>query len=145
MTKVKVRVYLVSSVDPYRDDPFTTVAANLDDAREQVLNRVWPKGTKPSRVNIEVDILPFDLEVDVPEMPKTPGIYITGYGANKISVSKAVRKITGLGLKEAKEAVEAASPMNPVRIASSFYLDQQIVSQLFDAGVPPSNTIIVRG
>ncbi len=35
-------------------------------------------------------------------------VVLTEIGANKVSVIKAVREITGLGLKEAKDAVEAA-------------------------------------
>lgn len=35
-------------------------------------------------------------------------VVLTDVGANKIQVIKAVREATGLGLKEAKEAVEAA-------------------------------------
>lgn len=35
-------------------------------------------------------------------------VVLTSFGANKISVIKEVRAITGLGLKEAKEMVEAA-------------------------------------
>jgi len=33
-------------------------------------------------------------------------VVMTSFGANKVSVIKAVRGLTGLGLKEAKEAVE---------------------------------------
>ena len=33
-------------------------------------------------------------------------VVMTSFGANKVSVIKAVRALTGLGLKEAKEAVE---------------------------------------
>ena len=33
---------------------------------------------------------------------------LTSFGANKVAVIKAVRAITGLGLKEAKDAVEGA-------------------------------------
>ncbi len=33
-------------------------------------------------------------------------VVLTGFGDNKISVIKAVRSVTGLGLKEAKDAVE---------------------------------------
>jgi len=33
-------------------------------------------------------------------------LVLTGFGANKVAVIKEVRAITGLGLKEAKEAVE---------------------------------------
>jgi large subunit ribosomal protein L7/L12 len=35
-------------------------------------------------------------------------VVMTSFGANKVSVIKAVRSITGLGLKEAKDAVESA-------------------------------------
>ncbi len=35
-------------------------------------------------------------------------VVLTSFGANKVSVIKAVRSLTGLGLKEAKEAVEGA-------------------------------------
>jgi len=35
-------------------------------------------------------------------------VILTGFGDNKIGVIKEVRGITGLGLKEAKEAVEGA-------------------------------------
>ncbi len=34
-------------------------------------------------------------------------VILTGFGEKKIAVIKAVREISGLGLKEAKEAVEA--------------------------------------
>jgi len=33
-------------------------------------------------------------------------VVLTGFGDNKVSVIKAVRAVTGLGLKEAKDAVE---------------------------------------
>ena len=35
-------------------------------------------------------------------------LILTGFGENKVAVIKAVRGITGLGLKEAKDAVEGA-------------------------------------
>ena len=35
-------------------------------------------------------------------------VILTGFGDNKVGVIKAVREITGLGLKEAKEVVENA-------------------------------------
>ena len=35
-------------------------------------------------------------------------VVLTGFGDNKVAVIKAVRALTGLGLKEAKEAVESA-------------------------------------
>ena len=35
-------------------------------------------------------------------------VILTGFGANKVAVIKVVRELTGLGLKEAKDLVEAA-------------------------------------
>ena len=35
-------------------------------------------------------------------------VVMTSFGANKVSVIKAVRALTGLGLKEAKDAVEGS-------------------------------------
>lgn len=35
-------------------------------------------------------------------------VVMTSFGANKVSVIKAIRAITGLGLKEAKDMVESA-------------------------------------
>jgi large subunit ribosomal protein L7/L12 len=35
-------------------------------------------------------------------------VVLTGFGANKVAVIKVVRSLTGLGLKEAKDAVEGA-------------------------------------
>jgi large subunit ribosomal protein L7/L12 len=35
-------------------------------------------------------------------------LILTSFGANKVTVIKAVRALTGLGLKEAKDAVEGA-------------------------------------
>lgn len=35
-------------------------------------------------------------------------LILTGFGTNKVAVIKVVRAITGLGLKEAKDAVEGA-------------------------------------
>ena len=35
-------------------------------------------------------------------------VELTSFGANKVAVIKAVREVTGLGLKEAKDVVESA-------------------------------------
>ena len=35
-------------------------------------------------------------------------VVLKGFGANKVAVIKAVREVTGLGLKEAKDLVEGA-------------------------------------
>ena len=40
-------------------------------------------------------------------------VVLTDFGANKINVIKAVRELTSLGLKDAKDVVEAAPKANP--------------------------------
>jgi large subunit ribosomal protein L7/L12 len=44
-------------------------------------------------------------------------VIMTSFGANKVSVIKAVRAITGLGLKEAKELVEGVP--SPIKEGAS--------------------------
>ena len=53
-------------------------------------------------------------------------------GANKVSVIKAVRELTGLGLKEAKDLVDGAP--NPVKEGATQEEADQIKAQLEEAG-----------
>jgi large subunit ribosomal protein L7/L12 len=53
-------------------------------------------------------------------------------GANKVQVIKAVREITGLGLKEAKDLVDGAP--KPVKEAVSKADADAILKQLIEAG-----------
>jgi len=57
---------------------------------------------------------------------------MTSFGANKVSVIKAVRGITGLGLKEAKELVESAPA--PVKEGASKDEAEEIKKTLEEAG-----------
>jgi large subunit ribosomal protein L7/L12 len=59
-------------------------------------------------------------------------VMMTSFGSNKISVIKAVRSITGLGLKEAKGLVESA----PVAVKEGVSKDEaaDIQKQLEEAG-----------
>ena len=59
-------------------------------------------------------------------------VVLEGFGDNKIAVIKAVREITGLGLKEAKEAVESA----PKAIQEGVAKDkaEEIKAKLGEAG-----------
>ncbi|MGB5397791.1 MAG: 50S ribosomal protein L7/L12 [Gammaproteobacteria bacterium] len=59
-------------------------------------------------------------------------VVLTGMGANKVAVIKAVRTITGLGLKEAKDAVEGAP--TTVKEAASKTEAEEIKKQLEEAG-----------
>jgi large subunit ribosomal protein L7/L12 len=47
-------------------------------------------------------------DADVAEEQTEFDVILTSFGENKVSVIKAVRALTGLGLKEAKDAVEGA-------------------------------------
>ncbi|CVH75948.1 50S ribosomal protein L7/L12 [Rubneribacter badeniensis] len=59
-------------------------------------------------------------------------VVLEGFGDNKIAVIKVVREITGLGLKEAKEAVEGA----PKAIQEGVAKDkaEEIKAKLEEAG-----------
>ena len=59
-------------------------------------------------------------------------VILTGAGDKKIQVIKAVRAITGLGLKEAKEVVESAP--KPVKEKVSKEESEKIKKDLEDAG-----------
>jgi large subunit ribosomal protein L7/L12 len=59
-------------------------------------------------------------------------VVMTSFGANKISVIKAVRGITGLGLKEAKDLVEGAP--SPIKEGASKDEADDIKKQLEEAG-----------
>ena len=59
-------------------------------------------------------------------------VILEGFGDNKIAVIKAVRDITGLGLKEAKELVEGAP--SPVQEGVAKDKPEEMKSQLEEAG-----------
>jgi len=59
-------------------------------------------------------------------------VVLTGFGDNKVAVIKAVRAITGLGLKEAKAAVEGTP--TTVKEAATKSEAEDIQKQLEEAG-----------
>jgi large subunit ribosomal protein L7/L12 len=59
-------------------------------------------------------------------------VILTSFGANKVAVIKTVRSITGLGLKEAKDAVEGVPTVLKEGIPKAEAED--IKKQLTDAG-----------
>ncbi|MCK4622487.1 MAG: 50S ribosomal protein L7/L12 [Desulfuromonadales bacterium] len=59
-------------------------------------------------------------------------VVLTSFGEKKINVIKAVRAITGLGLKEAKDLVDGAP--NTVKEAASKAEAEEIKKQLEEAG-----------
>ena len=59
-------------------------------------------------------------------------VVLTGAGANKINVIKVVRELTGLGLKEAKDLVEAAP--KPVKEGLPKAQAEEMKKKLAEAG-----------
>ena len=59
-------------------------------------------------------------------------VVFTGFGDNKVAAIKAVRSITGLGLKEAKELVEGAPA--PLKEAATKDEADEIKKQMEEAG-----------
>jgi large subunit ribosomal protein L7/L12 len=59
-------------------------------------------------------------------------VVMTSFGANKVAVIKAIRAITGLGLKEAKDMVESAPAT--VKEGASKADAESIQKQLQEAG-----------
>jgi large subunit ribosomal protein L7/L12 len=59
-------------------------------------------------------------------------VILTGFGDNKVGVIKEVRAITGLGLKEAKELVEAGGKTVKEKVSKTEA--EAIKKQLVDAG-----------
>ena len=59
-------------------------------------------------------------------------VVMTSFGSNKVAVIKAVRAITGLGLKEAKEMVEGAP--STVKEGASKAEAEEAKKQLEEAG-----------
>ena len=59
-------------------------------------------------------------------------VVLKSFGGNKVAVIKAVRTITGLGLKEAKDAVEGAP--SPIKEGATKDEAEEIKKQLEEAG-----------
>ena len=59
-------------------------------------------------------------------------VVLTGFGDKKVGVIKAVRSITGLGLKEAKDMVESAP--TTIKEAASKAESEELKKQIEEAG-----------
>ena len=59
-------------------------------------------------------------------------VVLTSFGGNKVAVIKAVRTITGLGLKEAKDAVEGTP--STIKEGASKDEAEEVKKQLEEAG-----------
>ncbi|PCC70571.1 ribosomal protein L7/L12 [Nannocystis exedens] len=66
------------------------------------------------------------------QLPPEVDVFLQSHGPNKISVIKEVRALTGLGLKEAKDLVEAAPTLIKARVERATAL--QLQATLVEAG-----------
>ena len=71
------------------------------------------------------------LEIEV-QKQRLNNVILTGFGDSKVGVIKEVRAITGLGLKEAKELVEAGG--KPVKEKVSKEEAEEIKQKIEAAG-----------
>jgi large subunit ribosomal protein L7/L12 len=71
-------------------------------------------------------------EAPVEEAPTEFDVILTGFGAKKIQVIKALRELTSLGLKEAKEVVESAP--KPIKEAIPKEEAEEVKKKIEDAG-----------
>lgn len=68
----------------------------------------WGVKAAPAAVAMTGAVGPAPVVEEKKEEQTEFNVELTASGANKIAVIKAIREITGLGLKEAKDLVEAA-------------------------------------
>jgi len=71
-------------------------------------------------------------EADAAEEQTEFDVVLTSFGSNKVAVIKAVRGLTGLGLKEAKDLVESAPA--PLKEGVSKDEAEDVKKQLEEAG-----------
>lgn len=81
---------------------------------------------------VAVAAAPAAAEAAVVEEQTEFNVILTGFGENKVGVIKAVRAITGLGLKEAKDAVEGVPTTLKEGVSKAEAED--IKKQLVEAG-----------
>lgn len=67
-----------------------------------------------------------------PEEPTSFNVILTAIGGNKIAVIRVVRELTSLGLKEAKDLVDAAP--SPIKEGVAKEEGEQIKAKLEEAG-----------
>ena len=90
-------------------------------------------GIKPAAAAVAAGPVAAAAEPTAAAPPKTEfDVVLEAFGANKINVIKVVRAATGLGLKEAKDAVEAAP--KEVKTGISKEDAEKLKKELEDAG-----------
>ncbi len=94
------------------------------------LENKWGVKAAPVAVGMAMGAGPAGAEA--PAEPTEFNVILTGHGDKKIQVIKALREITNLGLKEAKEVVEGAP--KPIKESVSKEESESIKKKLEEAG-----------
>ena len=94
------------------------------------LEEKW--GVSAAAAAAPVVMAPGDAGGEAAEAKDEFDVVLTSFGDNKVAVIKAVRAITGLGLKEAKEMVEGAP--STVKEAATKDESEELKKQLEEAG-----------
>jgi large subunit ribosomal protein L7/L12 len=92
----------------------------------------WGVKAAPAAVAMTGNVGPAPVVEEKKEEQTEFNVELTAAGANKIAVIKAIREITGLGLKEAKDLVEAAPKV--VKEAVSKADSEDMKKKLTEAG-----------
>lgn len=110
------------------------VSLNLKQVNELLAILKNDYGIEPATVAAAPVAVAAPAAQDVPaqEQKATFNVILKSAGAQKLQVIKVVREITGLGLKEAKDLVDAAP--KPIKEGVSKEEAQQIKSKLEQAG-----------
>jgi large subunit ribosomal protein L7/L12 len=111
-------------VDYLSNLPVIQIAEMIKD-----LENKWGVKAAPAAVAVAAGLVPV---AAVKEEQTEFDVVLANAGANKIQVIKAIREITGLGLKEAKDLVEAAP--KTVKEAVSKADAEEMKKKLTEAG-----------
>ena len=93
---------------------------------KQALEKEWGVSAAVAVAAAPAGAAPAAAEAAAPEEEQTEfTVILSDFGPNKINVIKAVRELTGLGLKEAKDLVESA----PVAVKDNVNKDEAAAAQ----------------
>lgn len=145
-------------MDEVEERFLAAIAANPGDREARLVYADWleergdPRG-EYLRIELQLNELPARLAalngtIDrawLDRVARVHDIVLFATGPDKIAVIKAVRQLSGLGLKESKDLVESVTPEAPRRIASNVdAIDAQRRLRTFD-GTGAKVAIVPRG
>ena len=96
------------------------------------LEEKWGVSAAAAAIAAPVSVASADEAAGTEEVKDEFDVLMNSFGDNKVAVIKAVRAITGLGLKEAKEMVEGAP--STVKEAAPKSEAEELKKKLEDAG-----------